>query len=247
MASLYVTAKPLPMEISFMAGDVLHNLRSTLDHLAWQLALSTGAPEPTFPLGSDAASESWRRLLFPLRDKVPKDDSWLPERLSNVRPEIKALLHDIQPYVASDDPKLATLWMLNELSKVDKHRVALVAVPSLHETQTLTTNTPLSRVNIQRIEYARVPLMLKGNTLLARVWFDTVPLSAPHLTLEHGIWVAFDDSLGIPKGMPIVDTLGMMEGMVEYVLIRAKQIGTTEAAPRDRVALSDYLGHTWQS
>jgi len=64
-ASIYVTAKPLPLDISFMAGDVLHNLRSTLDHLAWQLAMTTGAPSPAFPLGDDPDSKSWKKVFFP--------------------------------------------------------------------------------------------------------------------------------------------------------------------------------------
>ena len=225
MASLYVSSKPLPMEISFMAGDVLHNLRSTLDHLAWQLALSTGARSPSFPLGVDPASKSWRSIFFPLKSKPQSGDVWLPEPLRNLSSEAKAFLHDIQPFVASEDPQLATVWMLQELSNVDKHRVALEAVPLLHMTGTLTTTTPLSRARVHRIEYARVPRMLKQETLLARVWFDTVPLSAPHLDLKHGIWIAFDDALGILPGMPVVGTLENCEAMVETILMRANQLG----------------------
>lgn len=232
-ASIYVTAKSLPMDISFMAGDVLHNLRSTLDHLAWQLALTTGAPSPTFPLGRDRDSESWRGVLFPVHSKPPKDysEAWLPERLRNVRPEIKAFLAEIQPYIMADDPKDATLWKLNELSNVDKHRVALVAVPSLYETSNLTVNVPTGGVKSRVLDLARVPLMLKHETLLLRVGFDTVPLSTPRLDWEHGIRVAFHDSLGIGPGMPVIDMLDMMDAMVDYILIRAKQIGATEAAP----------------
>jgi hypothetical protein len=232
-ASIYVTAKPLPMDISFMAGDVLHNLRSTLDHLAWQLALTTGSLSPAFPLGGDPDSNSWRYLLFPLRSNPSEadSDSWLPERLRNVRPEVKAFLAEIQPHVLADDPQDATLWKLNELSKVEKHRVALVAVPSLYETSNLRVTVPTGGVNVRLLDLARVPLMLEQETLLVRVGFDTVPLSTPRLDWEHGIRVAFHDSLGIGPGMPVIDMLDMMEAMVDYILIRAKQTGATEAAP----------------
>jgi hypothetical protein len=227
-ASLYVTPKPVPMEISFMAGDVLHNLRSTLDHLAWQFALSTGSQQPTFPL--DDASD-WRRVFFPLRATFDASDDWLPKRLRNASPAIKTFLREIQPFAMADDPRHATLWMLQELSNVDKHRVPLIAVPSLHATATLTVTTPLSRTNSRVLEHAVVPRMLEGETLLVRVGFDTVPLSKPHLEWERGIWVAFHDSLGIGLGMPVVETLGAMEAMVAHILIRAKQIAATEAAP----------------
>lgn len=224
MASLYVNAKPLPTEVSFIAGDVLHNLRSTLDHLAWQLARTTGATTPAFPLGDDSYSESWRRLLFPLRPKPQQGDSLLPERLRALHPDLKAFLRDIQPFVASDEPRLATVWMLNELSNVDKHRIALEAVPSLYETKTLTITIPIAGPREQKWECVGVPRMLKGELLLATVWFDKVPLLAPRVELEHSIRVAFDDGLGILPGMPVITTLEMCEAMVAYILRRAGQI-----------------------
>jgi hypothetical protein len=73
--------------------------------------------------------------------------------------------------------------------------------------------------------------MLEQETFLVRVGFDTVPLSTPHLNWKHGIRVAFNDSLGIGPGMPVIDMLDMMDAMVDYILIRAKRIGATEAAP----------------
>ena len=64
-SSVYITPKPVPLEISFMAGDVVYNLRSTLDHLAWQLALAIDPRAPVFPLEDDPDGASWRGLYFP--------------------------------------------------------------------------------------------------------------------------------------------------------------------------------------
>jgi len=130
----------------------------------------------------------------------------------------------------ANHPRDATLWKLNELSNVDKHRVPLVAVPSLYETGLLTVTVPTGGVNSRTFDDAPVPLMLEQETFLIKVGFDTVPLSTPHLDWEHGIRVAFHDSLGIGPGMPMIDMLEMMEAMVDYILSRAKYIGATAGA-----------------
>lgn len=224
-SSVYITPKPVPLAISFMAGDVVHNLRSALDHLAWQLALAIDPRAPAFPLEDDPDGTSWRGLYFPLGSKPDDSDGWLPKRLQGASEEITAFLRDVQAVAAADNPRDATVWKLQELSKADKHRVPLTAVPSLYQTDTLTITTPYSRVNSKIRKLAPVPLMLEGETLLVRVGYDTVPLSKPIVVLEHAIRVAFHDRLGIGPGMPVIDMLDMMEAMVSYILTRARRIG----------------------
>ena len=49
----------IPPELSVITGDVLHNLRSALDHLAYQLALQNGAESISdiyFPFWRDIAT-----------------------------------------------------------------------------------------------------------------------------------------------------------------------------------------------
>jgi hypothetical protein len=224
-SSVYITPKPVPLEISFMAGDVVHNLRSTLDHLAWQLALAIDPRAPVFPLEDEPDGASWRGLYFPLGSKPDDSDAWLPKRLRGASDDVKAFLRDVQAVAAADDPRDATVWKLQELSKADKHRVPLIAVPSLYQTDTLTITTPFSRVNSRIRELARVPRMLERETLLVRVGYDTVPLSKPIVELQHAITVAFHDQLGIGPGMPVIDMLDMMEAMVSYILTRARRVG----------------------
>ena len=224
-SSIYITPKTVPLEISFMAGDVTHNLRSTLDHLAWQLALAIDPRAPVFPLEDDPDGASLKRLFFPLSSKPEDSANWLPERLRGVSDDVKAFLRDVQAVAAADDPRDATVWKLQELSNADKHRVSLIAVPSLYQTDMLTIETPYSRVNSRIREFARVPCMLEGETLLVGVGYDTVPHSKPIVELQHAITVAFHDRLGIGLGMPVIDMLDMMEAMVSYILTRARRIG----------------------
>jgi hypothetical protein len=76
---------------------------------------------------------------------------------------------DVQAAAAAENRRDATVWKLQEPSNADKHRVPLIAAPSLYQTDTLSITTPYSHVNSRIRVLARVPLMLEGETLLVRV------------------------------------------------------------------------------
>jgi hypothetical protein len=67
--------EPPVEEWGVIIGDVVHNLRSALDHLVWQLTLANGnIPSAVIPRGK--AGKKWRDIRFPiytldLRDRYP--------------------------------------------------------------------------------------------------------------------------------------------------------------------------------
>lgn len=113
-------APAIPSDLAALFGDALHNMRSALDHLAWQLViLNKGTP-------TDSTS-------FPLRlERRPGGDG-LPSISGGVSPEARALLDEVQPYTwAADDPesdpRLHPLAVLSTLNNIDKHRELLLGV-----------------------------------------------------------------------------------------------------------------------
>jgi hypothetical protein len=100
-------------------GDCLHNLRSALDHLAWQLVLLDGKT-PT------------RETSFPVR--TTKDDSRLLLLPQVCRQDILDAVKAVQPYCDSGDdpPVLHPLFAITRLNNIDKHRKLLVAVHTLN-------------------------------------------------------------------------------------------------------------------
>jgi hypothetical protein len=72
---LYANAlrEPPTQEWSAIVGDVVHNLRSALDHLVWQLTLANGhTPPAVIPRGK--AGKIWRDIRFPVHiDPYPLD------------------------------------------------------------------------------------------------------------------------------------------------------------------------------
>jgi hypothetical protein len=111
--------KPPPAaELSLIIGDCIHNLRSALDNLAFELALAyKGAPLP-----SDIEGKSG----FPIF--LTENPAKLDDMLSGVHPDAKAIIEGLQPYNrwkrATNDP----LWQLNQLAVEDKHRLPHVTL-----------------------------------------------------------------------------------------------------------------------
>jgi hypothetical protein len=111
-----------------MTGDAVHNLRSALDHLVWQLAChKTGGPDlPNVP-------EREKRIVqFPIVDSptpAERDDPRTFRKsssLKRVRPEHRAIIYEHQPFGSRYNfglyREVHPFTRLQILSNVDKHR-----------------------------------------------------------------------------------------------------------------------------
>jgi hypothetical protein len=98
--------------LATQAGDVLHNLRSALDHMAWA-TVSRYRGTPEIPA-----------TRFPMvEERLTKDDKVKKVTIAGSIPDdVSDFLDSLQPYHRVDDPTLHSLAMLSHLSNVDKHR-----------------------------------------------------------------------------------------------------------------------------
>lgn len=108
---------PMPILIGMLLGELLYNLRSGLDQMAWQLALPDAKGNertarnicfPIFQAITDKNRNSWRDIISSFPDDVAK--------------AIEAL----QPYSGPLSPKDHPLWQLNALCNIDKHRIIAI-------------------------------------------------------------------------------------------------------------------------
>lgn len=110
---LKVVTKP-PARFGTILGDVVHNVRCTLDHLIWQLVLSNGE-RPTksnqFPIISDP-TKYWKNIRN--------------GRLRGVSETHRAIIDSVQPFQRVSDYH-DPLTLLSWLDNVDKHHVVLPA------------------------------------------------------------------------------------------------------------------------
>jgi hypothetical protein len=125
--------KPPPITLAPVVGDCLHNLRSALDNLAYELAVAHKGPKMSKSVADKSA--------FPIfRSKAGFDDKGKP-MIRGVHPDAKTVIERLQPYNQGNQPgKVSTLWVLSVLSNSDKHRLPHLAAAAPHRFTLLGTH-----------------------------------------------------------------------------------------------------------
>lgn len=198
--------KPLPTGTSAVVGDVLQNLRSALDHVAYRL-VSVGAG--IAPSG---------HVYFPIADSRTAYERKRSNDLRGARPQAIRAVDGLRPY---KDGNL-TLWQLHKLNIVDKHR-ALITVGSAYR----SVNFVRPLMQRLRDQAATDPNRPPGIPLppLMDLFFNVadpqfpvsagtvlmtdLPDAAPSSDFQFQLDIAFGEP-GIINGEPIVKTLTQM-------------------------------------
>lgn len=196
--------KEIPVEIPLICGDVLQNLRSALDHLAGQLAISAGKT-----IGKNSA--------FPIFENVAKYRSGAAQKVERMRPEARKAIADLEPYGGG---KGEALWHLHQLNNIDKHRVILTAASLVaaidalpHWARQIPQLRPLAEhgyVFIPHDDYKCFPIQV-GSIL-----FET-----PDKELDPKLRFSFEIALGdreVRFGQPVLQVVTELMTAVEGVL-----------------------------
>jgi hypothetical protein len=121
--------RPPPDTLAPVIGDCLQNLRSALDHIAFQLAIDNLGRLPTakeakkvqFPISGERAHQKLNEFL----KSVPG------QYLRFIAPDAQAAIHQLQP-CQRRNPKHDPLWIVCELNNIDKHRRMLLGGSVVH-------------------------------------------------------------------------------------------------------------------
>jgi hypothetical protein len=103
-----------PRRFGVLIGDVLHNMRSALDHLAWQLVLLNG-------------SQPGRATAFPILDSPADYQRAAPRMLAGIAPSHAAEIKSVPPF-NSPFGSADVLSVVRDLSNSDKHRVLATTI-----------------------------------------------------------------------------------------------------------------------
>lgn len=114
-----IVREPPVVKWGVLIGEIVHNLRSALDHMVYELSDREEGPAPDpLPLRDD-----WRNVGFPIWLDHPKPGKdplqkylWALPRGSEARTYIEGL----QPFARGQDRD--PLWVLQEMWNADKHR-----------------------------------------------------------------------------------------------------------------------------
>jgi hypothetical protein len=202
-----VREQPSP-DIGLMAGDAIHNLRSALDHVMWEL-LERNDNTPT------------RKTGFPIYDSPEKFKAEYPRKVQGASQAAVDLILAAKPYKGGNEP----LWWLHELDVIDKHRV-LLAVGSAarydgfhlaidHPAFPFKPHTvmPFSAAGLGRPIYP-----LENGTKLCAMGPAMFPDGAKmHVNAEFAFDVAFGEP-GLAEGEPILPTLHHLTKVTKGVI-----------------------------
>jgi hypothetical protein len=161
------TAVPIPIDaFSLLIGDIVHNLRSSLDFIAFELAAAH-----TQSLTDDQARQS----QFPIVGDQDKEaqfgagannfSSRARRSISCIESKAQNVIETVQPYKRGTEYREHPLWYLQELSNIDKHRylhVAAASVAKLNISNCQLGKHSVVLRNLKRIENNAEMVRLKG-------------------------------------------------------------------------------------
>ena len=183
--------EPIPEEISALAGDAIHNIRSALDHLICQLVLSEGN------------SVSHQTAFFIFRT-AQIDEAIFQRRVSGVSQQAKDKIRTLEPY---KDGQGHSLWVLHELDIADKHQGLITTLFRVDNVR-LEIGTTLR----QRRPTPRFALPHFGEPLeVHKPFFICEPGT------EFQSYFSFDVAINQPNVVPCKPVIWSVETLIEKV------------------------------
>ena len=108
------SVRDVPADVPLIAGDAINNIRSALDHLAWQLVLSAGnIPGPS--------------TSFPIFDSATEYETRSERKVKGMRQAAIDAIGALKPYKTEN----RLLWQLHRLDIIDKHRMVVTTGSAL--------------------------------------------------------------------------------------------------------------------
>jgi hypothetical protein len=227
--TVQLKASPVPNRVGLLIGDILHNLRSTLDHLLWQLTIANGHVPDTFPLPKKS---KWADLQFPMVDSPQAYANVANRRLWGISQQSRDRIERFQPYNMVPNPgDVSVLWMLRELSNVDKHRLPNVAVGWLHWCRIVGPPLMAGQASLAELRSPNWPGPFGEDTEIIGMRFDPPLRFMPELgkgfQVELETDIVFHEGNGIGQGMPVIETLDVMESLVHAIVYGSgKHVGS---------------------
>lgn len=212
-------AKDIPPVVPLIVGDAIHNLRSSLDHLAHHLvAIGRGVPGP------------FRGIYFPIHESAAVYKVKSPGQIKGMRKAAIDAIDAIEPYGGGAGH---TLWQIHRLDNIDKHRLLLTVygellnhslLPSQREQIIkgfLASHPGSPAPDLTGVYIApgrRLPPLKEGDTLL------TIPESEMEQYMNFSIGIAFGEP-EVLQGNSVIPTLQGMAQFVELILRKFADLG----------------------
>ncbi len=201
VVKLKVLEQP-PDELGLIAGDCLHNLRSALDNLAFELAMAHIGEALSESMAGDSG--------FPIfRSNPPQSVKKLKRMIRGVHPDAQTIIESLQPYHSGRAYWSEPLWVLRELSNSDKHRLPyltlLLPTDGLFSVEDLV---PDGEWRGKRAILIFDPI--EGSAEIARYPVAANFETKVDVNLNLALSVGFRNGSSVPKLMPVNEILRLI-------------------------------------
>jgi hypothetical protein len=189
-----ITSVELPPRIvAPLIGDCLYNFRSALDHLVYALSVKNTpnlseaqATQTAFPVFKDPAGFHKRGM----------------GKIRHISPAAQAIIEGLQPYQAGHNAMLESLWLLNQLQNIDKHRALLLTVIAQRG---VNAQIP-PKAHMQVLKFTAARDLTKADAEFARYRFVNIEDGTPvKMEVKPVLQIAFGNAPG--EGRPVLDGL----------------------------------------
>jgi hypothetical protein len=197
---------PVPPYFSLIAGDAIHNLRTALDYLAWQLSASPDA-----------------MTCFPICETPEEHETAMRSRkVKSVPEKAKEAMRLLKPYKGGNN----AFWQLHRLDIADKHHLLLANVghvdkwrvnmeSSFDELHEIWPGFAMPSVMDVRPFVKIVPVFKQGDEL-----FRLTGNTEVNKDIEVAFNITFRQS-EIPESEPIIETLQRFADLIEMTVLPA--------------------------
>lgn len=207
--AIFRLLKKPPDDWPILLGEIVHNLRSALDHLVYE---ASALDEDGMPLKGTEYPIFMDEKLF--RDR----GLW---RIRGLNDATRAFVVKYQPFAHSDPKVIPYLWLLQQLSNTDKHRLLnIVAFP--HEVAGFRlfyarrNNKPLTRDHVVSRILRPKGVPLKDGAEYFAFWTKKALPADTQVDMNTQITVnvTFGDATPVANGLSVLDTV---RGIGRYI------------------------------
>ena len=226
----YLTSvRDAPIRLSVLTGDVLQNLRTALDHLAYNLVAVNGFVDVAS--GTPLTPHDLRQINFPIINVTDpqKYESGRAGKVKGMRPDAIKAIDLLKPYKCGNE----LLWRLSELNNRDKHRL-LVMVGSEYRSVNITPHAirlmnatnPFPDLALQNDSFP--PIFLRpADRLFPLKAGDELFVDVPDAEVDKNVQFTFDVAISEPQiiqGEPLIPTLNNFTNIVENIVLDFKPL-----------------------
>jgi hypothetical protein len=171
---------------ALVVGDIVHNLRSALDHIAYRVAL----------LHDPCLTESQlRRVQFPVGDDSEHFERIKRMGIVGFAPTSIALLDEVRPFKGGND----ALWRLHRLDITDKHRALLTVVMTMNSFDFAQTPRLPPEMGVPEELLSKLSAKFTLKEPVPAKAGEVLFIDAPNAGLKNGLGFEFEVMLSEPQ------------------------------------------------